>query len=57
MTSMKSRIKAHIDRALGYMGLFLIGLLGWVCDRRGPSRSRPPRLVVQSTPSSHPRRS
>jgi hypothetical protein len=57
MTSKKSRITPHIDRALGYLGLFLIGLIGWVCDRRAPSPSKPPRLVARSTTPSHPGRS
>jgi hypothetical protein len=56
MASMKSRINAHIDLALGYLGLFLIGLVGWVCDRRGPRPSKTPRIVVRSTPG-HPRQS
>jgi hypothetical protein len=29
---MKTRDE-HIDRMLGYLGLFIIGLLGWTCDR------------------------
>jgi hypothetical protein len=56
MASMKSRINAHIDLALGYLGLFLIGLVGWVCDRRGPRPSKTPRIIVRSTPG-HPRQS
>jgi hypothetical protein len=47
MANMKSRVNAHIDRSLGYLGLFLIGLIGWVYDRlarpatRGQATSQP----------------
>ena len=33
-----SRVTPAIDRALGYLGLFLIGLIGWVCDRAAVRR-------------------
>jgi hypothetical protein len=28
----------HIDRMLGYLGLFIIGALGWTADRLGELR-------------------
>jgi hypothetical protein len=31
---MKTR-DAHIDRVLGYLGLFITGALGWASDRLG----------------------
>ena len=31
---MKTRDE-HIDRILGYLGLFIIGALGWTADRLG----------------------
>jgi hypothetical protein len=43
MTTINSRVNGRIDRMLGYLGLFLIGLIGWVCDRaafRLPARQR-----------------
>ena len=40
MTRMTSRIHAYIDRAFGYLGLFLIGLIGWSCDRFGSPTPR-----------------
>ena len=35
--SMKSRFARAIDLCVGYLGLFLIGLIGWYCDRFGSS--------------------
>jgi len=32
--AMKTRDE-HIDRILGYLGLFIIGALGWTADRLG----------------------
>jgi hypothetical protein len=29
----------RIDRLLGYLGLFLIGLIGWTCDRLADVRA------------------
>jgi hypothetical protein len=33
MPTINSRASVRLDRLLGYLGLFLIGLIGWVCDR------------------------
>ena len=45
MATINSQVTRLIDRGLGYLGLFLIGLIGWVCDRlpadRAPQRPRP----------------
>jgi len=39
-----SRLHQSIDLALGFVGLFLIGLLGWVCDHVATRpRERPVR--------------
>ena len=35
MATIHSLVTLLIDRALGYFGLFLIGLIGWVCDHFG----------------------
>jgi hypothetical protein len=35
--SMKSRLVRALDRCVAYVGLFLIGLIGWSCDRFGSS--------------------
>jgi hypothetical protein len=37
------------DRALGHLGLFLIGALSWAAERLGPRRPEPeaPRRVVR----------
>jgi len=40
MPTINSRLTSRIDRLLGYLGLFLIGLIGWVCDRL-PAHSAP----------------
>ena len=37
--SMKSRFTRAIDLCVGYLGLFLIGLIGWCCDRLGSSKA------------------
>lgn len=37
--SLKSRATRLTDRCAGYLGLFLIGLIGWGCDRFGGSRA------------------
>jgi hypothetical protein len=29
----------HIDRMLGYLGLFIVGALGWTSDRLGELRT------------------
>ena len=41
----------QIDRILGYLGLFVIGALGWVSDRLGPSRTVWPALPPRGEPS------
>jgi hypothetical protein len=33
MATINSQVTRLIDWGLGYLGLFLIGLIGWVCDR------------------------
>ena len=38
---MKTRDE-HIDRVLGYLGLFIIGALGWTCDRLAELRAARP---------------
>ena len=38
---MKTRDE-NIDRVLGYLGLFIIGALGWACDRLGKLRAARP---------------
>jgi hypothetical protein len=45
--SMKSRFTGAIDVFVGYLGLFLTGLIGWYCDRVGSSRAheRPARRI------------
>jgi hypothetical protein len=35
--SLKSLTTRAIDRGAGYLGLFLIGLIGWYCDHAGSS--------------------
>ena len=43
----------HIDRMLGYLGLFIIGALGWTADRFGELRTawagQAPRSNVSHT--------
>jgi len=34
------RITRRIDLLLGYLGLFLIGLIGWACDHLAATRAR-----------------
>jgi hypothetical protein len=45
--SLNSRPSRLTDRYAGYLGLFLIGLIGWYCDRFGGSGAseRPARRV------------
>jgi hypothetical protein len=45
--NMKSLAIRAIDRGAAYLGLFLIGLIGWYCDRFGGDgfRERPARHV------------
>ena len=38
---MKTRDE-HVDRLLGYLGLFIIGALGWASDRLGELRAARP---------------
>jgi hypothetical protein len=40
MATINSPVTRFVDCALGYLGLFLIGLIGWICDRlpAGPAR-------------------
>ena len=35
----------QIDRMLGYLGLFVIGALGWVSDRLGQSPAARPAVA------------
>jgi len=35
--SLKSLTTKAIHRCAGYLGLFLLGLIGWYCDRAGSS--------------------
>jgi len=44
---MKS-LDEHIDRMLGYLGLFIIGALGWTADRLGERRTTRPGLTARS---------
>jgi hypothetical protein len=49
LMSLKSRIASAIDRLSGYLGLFLIGLIGWYCDRFGsPGPAERPARHVDS---------
>lgn len=41
----------HIDRALGYLGLFIIGVLGWTADRLGELRTAWPGPASRSKAS------
>ena len=41
---MKTRDE-HIDRVLGYLGLFIIGALGWAADRLGELRAAWPAVA------------
>ena len=47
---MKTR-DGHADRMLGYLGLFIIGALGWVSDRLGQSRPAWPAVAPRPTTS------
>lgn len=49
---MKTR-EERIDRMLGYLGLFLIGALGWTSDRLGELRTVRPRMAPRPS-TSHP---
>ena len=40
MATINSRASLAIDRMLGYLGLFLIGLIGWISDRLPAPRAR-----------------
>jgi hypothetical protein len=40
MATINSQGTRLIDLGLGYLGLFLIGLIGWVCDRLPADRAR-----------------
>jgi hypothetical protein len=46
--SLKSRITRAVDRCAGYLGLFLIGLIGWYCDRRSSAGPERPSRRVDS---------
>ena len=64
MKTINSRVTGRIDLALGYLGLFLIGLIGWVCDRlpatstlyasgaiwSGSTRGLTEEMMLQETP-------
>ena len=45
--NVKSPAAHLLDKCAGYAGLFLIGVIGWWCDRFGgsPDRNRPARRV------------
>jgi hypothetical protein len=38
--STRTRLTRFADRCAGYLGLFLIGLIGWSCDRFGSPTPR-----------------
>jgi hypothetical protein len=38
----------HIDRMLGYLGLFIVGALGWTSDPLGELRTAWPGLALRS---------
>jgi hypothetical protein len=38
--STRTRLTRFADRCAGYLGLSLIGLIGWSCDRFGSSAPR-----------------
>lgn len=40
MATINFQVTRLIDRGLAYLGLFLIGLIGWVCDRLPADRAR-----------------
>ena len=40
MATINSRASLAIDRMLGYLGLFLIGLIGWVFDHLPATQAR-----------------
>lgn len=46
--STKSRLARALDRCVAYVGLFLIGLIGWYCDRFGASKAPERRDHVDS---------
>jgi hypothetical protein len=41
----------QIDRMLGYLGLFIIGVLGWTTDRLGELHRARPRVAPRPEPS------
>ena len=47
---MKTRDE-HIDRMLGYLGLFIIGALGWTSDRLAELRAASPGVASRPTTS------
>jgi hypothetical protein len=42
--TINSTLVLRRDRALGYLGLFLIGLIGWLCDHEVGTRMK--RVVL-----------
>jgi hypothetical protein len=51
MASTNSRVNQGIDLLLGYLGLFLIGLIGWACDHLAATRT--PERPLQPRPGRH----
>jgi len=45
--NLKSLTSRAIDRCAGYLGLFLLGVIGWYCDHCGSSGApeRPARRI------------
>jgi hypothetical protein len=37
-----TRWNGRVDRGLGHLGLFLIGVISWLADRVGPTRAAAP---------------
>jgi hypothetical protein len=49
MRATQTKWSDFVDRLLGYTGLFIIGAMGWACDRAGygPAfASRPPTQAM-----------
>jgi len=49
MKTITSRVHRRIDRSLGYLGLFLIGLIGWVYDRRAAAQARVSDMAAKAS--------
>jgi hypothetical protein len=48
-------VERMADRCLGHLGLFLIGVMGWVADRMEPAPQPAPRARTRRV-SPHPTR-